>query len=152
MAYSHCTRGNGTSTIGNNGSWHPSLHQTSVNILTLYYIFHLYPAPDPVPFPYHYMDCFPLWPSPIGGSSLLSWTQKNWAVGLLLRLSSQDWTIKIGLFVESIGARASWGISVNEAAMFPYPIWLIVWICISHNIGSSSKLQWSGKFPSLSCF
>ena len=45
--------GNGTRTIEN-----PSLHQTSVNILTLYYTFHLYPAPDLVPFPYHYRDYF----------------------------------------------------------------------------------------------
>ena len=36
-------RGNGT--IGNNGSWFLSLSQTSVNISTWYYIFHLIPVP-----------------------------------------------------------------------------------------------------------
>ena len=45
--------GNRTSAIGNKGSWHPSLFQTSVNISTLYYTFHLVPLPDPVSFPYH---------------------------------------------------------------------------------------------------
>ena len=41
----------GSGTIGNNMSWYLSLSQTSVNISTLYYIFHLVPEPDPVPFP-----------------------------------------------------------------------------------------------------
>ena len=44
-------KGNGTGTIGNNVSWSLFLFQTSLNISTWYYTFHLVPLPIQAPFP-----------------------------------------------------------------------------------------------------